>query len=81
MQALARLFLLAALALPAVVHPRVAAPPLPPGSDRVQVEPGLNEAERARAIRAHRTHRARPAEPVRPRGAASAPPATTDRRK
>jgi hypothetical protein len=31
----------------------VAAPPLPPGSDRVVVEPGMNKPERDRQIRAH----------------------------
>jgi len=49
------------LLLAAVAHgafaqgtaPRVQPPPLPPGSEKIHVEPGLNKLERERHIRAH----------------------------
>jgi len=47
---------LAGLAQAANVTP----PPLPKGSERVKVEPGLNPAERARSKRAHSESRVKP---------------------
>lgn len=45
--------LVAGLALTGVALAKVKAPPLPPGSQLVRVEPGANPAERKRSTRAH----------------------------
>lgn len=48
-----RAALFAAASLGGVAHAQVTPPPLPPGSNLVRVEPGLNEEERKRHVRAH----------------------------
>lgn len=45
--------LFAAASLAGVAQAQVTPPPLPPGSNLVRVEPGLNEEERKRHVRAH----------------------------
>lgn len=47
------LLLAAACAATVAVAQTVTPPPLPPGSNLVRVEPGMNEAERKRYVRAH----------------------------
>jgi hypothetical protein len=58
-----------ALAAAGEARAQVMPPPLPEGSERIQVEPGLQEAERQRAIRAHRSH----GKAVRPLAPGSSP--------
>jgi hypothetical protein len=48
-----RLVLASVLLAAGVAQARVQPPPLPPGSDRVKPEAGLNEEERKRYVRAH----------------------------
>ena len=48
-----RAALFAAASLAGAAQAQVTPPPLPPGSNLVRVEPGLNEEERKRHVRAH----------------------------
>ena len=49
-----RLALVAAALLAGAAHAQdVKAPPLPPGSHLVRLDPGMNEEERKRSVRAH----------------------------
>jgi hypothetical protein len=56
-------FLAALLPVAAAQAQAVKAPPLPPGSNMVRIEPGLNPDEKKRSIRAHH-HKAHVAKDV-----------------